>query len=137
MDDTPRADEVPAELLTLSVERFGGAVAVIVGGEIDLATAAPLNEVLTREIAACPEVLVVDLDAVRFFTTVGLTAVALAQRAAQENRIDFRVVATNRATLRPLQITGMADDLALYPSRTEALAGYPTDSGRTARTPAV
>jgi hypothetical protein len=33
------------------------------------------------------------------------------------------VVATRRATLRPLEITGMAADFAVYASPEEALAG--------------
>lgn len=135
--EAPDAHGDPADLMSLTVERYAGAIAVVVGGEIDLSTAARLNEVLTAQIGAGPEVLVVDLDEVLFFTTVGLTAVALAQRAAQERGVDYRVVATTRATLRPLQITGMADDLALYPSRAAALAGLTVDDGETAALPAL
>ncbi|NMH99501.1 STAS domain-containing protein [Pseudonocardia acidicola] len=109
--------------MTLVVGREGDAVVVVVGGEIDLVTGARLGDTLTAELTAGPKVLVVDLEQVRFFTSVGLTALALAQRMAQERGVDLRVVATTRTTLRPLQITGMVDDLAIYPSRTDALSG--------------
>lgn len=109
--------------MTLDVLDAGEAVVVAVGGEIDLVTAARLEQALASAVAARPRVLVVDLDGVEFFTSVGLTALALVQRAAAERHIELRVVATGRATLRPLEITGMLDDLALYPSRAEALAG--------------
>jgi anti-sigma B factor antagonist len=118
----PGADE---EMMSLTVLHDGGAVIVAVTGEIDLATAASLRDALTAELAAGPDVLIVDLDGVEFFTSVGLTTLALTQRAAQERGVALRVIATSRATLRPLRITGMADDLALYGSRADALAERP------------
>lgn len=125
----PVADRAADEVMALTVRRRGNAITVLVGGEIDLVTAARLTDALTAAVAAGPEVLVVDLDQVEFFTSMGLTALALAQRAAREQGVDLRVVATTRATLRPLQITGMADDLALYPSLGDALAGCAADDG--------
>lgn len=110
-------------LLSLESYRCGDAVVVTVAGEIDMLTAAQMQEHLTAQLSACPEVVVVDLEGVGFLGSMGLTALALTQRAACEQGIDLRVVATSRATLRPLQVTGMAADLAIYPNRTEALAG--------------
>jgi anti-anti-sigma factor len=98
---------------------------VRVAGEVDLGTAARLRTILADELAAKPSTLVIDLDQVSFFTSLGLTALALAQRDAQERNIDLRVVATTRATLRPMQITGMIDDLAVYDSYAEAVASVP------------
>jgi anti-sigma B factor antagonist len=113
------------DMMSLTVLHDGGTVIVAVTGEIDLATAASLRDALTAELAAGPDVLIVDLDGVEFFTSVGLTTLALTQRAAKERGVALRVIATSRATLRPLQITGMADDLALYASRADALADQP------------
>ena len=113
------------EMMSLTVLHDGGAVIVAVTGEIDLATAAGLRDALSAELAAGPDVLIVDLDGVEFFTSVGLTTLALTQRSAEERGVALRVIATSRATLRPLQITGMADDLALYASRADAIADQP------------
>jgi anti-sigma B factor antagonist len=113
---------VDEEVMTLGVEHVGDVVVVTVGGEIDLVTAARLNDTLGAALAARPRALVIDLDRVQFFTSVGLTALALAQRTAGERGVDLRVVAATRIVLRPLQITGMADDLAIHPTRTDALA---------------
>lgn len=96
-----------------------------VAGEVDLGTAERLRTIIADELAAAPSTLVIDLDQVSFFTSLGLTALALAQRYAEERNVDLRVVATTRATLRPMQITGMIDDLAVYDSYAEAIAGAP------------
>jgi anti-anti-sigma factor len=113
------------EMMSLTVLHDGRAAIVAVTGEIDLATAATLRDALSAELAAGPDVLIVDLDGVEFFTSVGLTTLALTQRSAEERGVALRVIATSRATLRPLQITGMAEDLALYASRADAIADQP------------
>lgn len=132
--ETPDAYEPTEDRITILVRREGDSVVVLVGGEVDLATGARLNQTLAAEIATGPALIVIDLDQVSFFTSVGLTALALAQRAALERNVEFRVVATGRAILRPLQITGMADDMAIYPTLTAALAGGRIDGGNPART---
>ena len=54
-------------------------------------TSAPRRTILADELAAEPsDTLVVDLDQVSFFTSLGLTALALAQRDARERGIDLR-----------------------------------------------
>jgi anti-sigma B factor antagonist len=120
------ADVVEESLLEVHVQRGEGLTTVRVAGEVDLGTAARLRTILADELAAKPSTLVIDLDQVSFFTSLGLTALALAQRDAQERNIDLRVVATTRATLRPMQITGMIDDLAVYDSYAAAIAGVLT-----------
>ena len=107
--------------MTVRVEHLGRTTVVAIAGEIDLVTAAGLDETLQAELEAEPAVLVLDLTGVDFFTSVGLTAVALAQRGAEERGIALRVVADSRRVLRPLQITGMDRTLALHPSRAAAL----------------
>lgn len=132
--ETPDAYGPADDRITILVQREGDGVVVLVGGEVDLSTGARLNQVLAAEIATCPALIVIDLDQVSFFTSVGLTALALAQRAARERDVEFRVVATGRAILRPLQITGMADDIVIYPTLSEALAGGRVDGGDPTRT---
>lgn len=109
------------DALTVRVEHLDRTTVVTIAGEIDLVTAAGLDEALLAELEAQPAVLVLDLTGVDFFTSVGLTAVALAQRGAEDRGVALRVVADSRRVLRPLQITGMDRTLALYPSRTAAL----------------
>ncbi|HET9254837.1 MAG TPA: STAS domain-containing protein [Pseudonocardiaceae bacterium] len=109
--------------LSLKSQRCGAAIVVAVAGEVDLLIAERLREVLIEQVGARPDVLVVDLEEVLFFGSTGLTALALTRRAASELGVELRVVATKRSTLRPMQVTGMADELAIYSSREDALAG--------------
>jgi anti-anti-sigma factor len=111
------------ELLRVSVVRDRGVVVVELAGEVDLVTGARLRAAMATELAARPPVLVIDLDDVLFFSSVGLSSLALAQRDAVELGVELRVVATSNRTLRPLQITGMSEALAIYASRAAALAG--------------
>ena len=120
----PVADD---DMMTLAIHREGEAATVTVGGEIDLVSVPRLSAAMAAEIDAGPEVLVVDLDQVTFFPSMGLRALALAQRVAQERGVDLRVVvASSRATLRLLQISGMTDSVVIYASRDDALAGCST-----------
>jgi anti-sigma B factor antagonist len=116
------ADPTADEMLRLESYRCGEAVVVVVAGEIDMLTAARMQEALFAQLTPRPELMVVDLEEVGFLGSMGLTALALTARAAREQGVELRVVATSRATLRPLEITGMASDLAVYASREEALA---------------
>jgi anti-sigma B factor antagonist len=95
----------------------------VVAGEIDIVTAARMHETLVAQLSPRPELMVIDLEGVGFLGSMGLTALALTERLACEQGVELRIVATSRTTLRPLEITGMASDLAVYASREEALAG--------------
>jgi anti-anti-sigma factor len=119
--------------MALAVLRDGETVTVAVNGEIDLMTVARLSETVSSEMAKSPKVLVVDLDGVGFLASMGITALALAERDARDKGIDFRVVASSRATLRPLAITGMTDQLAVYASRADAVSGAARGPGSPAR----
>jgi anti-sigma B factor antagonist len=109
----------PIAIDTASIE---GGVIIAVAGEIDLLTADELTEALATEVAR-HALVVVDLTEVAFLSSSGLAALALAHRAAQEAGHVLRLVAGNRVTLRPIQITGLADQIAVFASLPEAVAG--------------
>jgi anti-sigma B factor antagonist len=122
-------EEIPVDPdgLRLSVLRLGRTVVVLVAGEVELVNARRLTDTLTAELSTGPSALVVDLDEVRFFTSMGLTALAMAQREAGSRGITMRVVATGDATRLPLELTGLLEELAVYRTRDEALEGLPLD----------
>ena len=97
-------------------------VIVAVAGEIDLLTADQLREALEAEVVR-RDLVVVDLTAVEFLSSSGLAALALAHRAAVEAGRELRLVAGNRVTLRPIQITGMADEIGVFATVADAVAG--------------
>ncbi|HZS20133.1 MAG TPA: anti-sigma factor antagonist [Pseudonocardiaceae bacterium] len=117
--DGPAAER----LLHISVRREPAAIVVFANGEVDILTAgrlrAAVDEAL-REAAGRP--VVVDLTAVTFLGSHGLAALADAATAAQQRREQLRVVVDEtHAVIRPLQITGLNEVLALYYSVEEAL----------------
>lgn len=108
--------------MRLDVHHDGGTTIVAVSGEVDLMTADQLRTTLLAEVAARPAVLLVDLDGVEFLSSTGLAALALAHRAAVDGGVALSVVATSRATVRPLQVTSMTEELFVFASREDALA---------------
>lgn len=107
--------------LTVRTERLGATVLVAVGGEIDLLTAPRVREAGAEALRERPARLVLDLTEVVFLASAGLEAMVSLQEAAGD--AELRVVAGATATLRPLEITGLTEVLAVYRTREEALAG--------------
>jgi anti-sigma B factor antagonist len=119
---------VTASPIAIDTASIDGGVVIAVAGEIDLLTADELTEALATQVAR-QALVVVDLTAVNFLSSSGLAALALAHRAAVEAGHVLRLVAGNRVTLRPIQITGLADEIGVFASLPDAVAGVaPFDS---------
>lgn len=108
--------------IAIDVVPIDAGVVLAVAGEIDLLTADDLSAALEVEVARCG-LVVVDLTAVEFLSSSGLAALALAHRAAVDADHELRLVAGSRVTLRPIQITGMADEIAVFASVADAVSG--------------
>lgn len=121
---TPTSEDEPEPVFDLSVESDGQTVIVSASGEVDMVTAPRLDEAASRAIEDAPPTLVLDLSEVTFLASAGISVLVRAKQAAAE-RTDVRVVAAGSITLRPLQIMGLAEDLAIYPTRDEAIAARP------------
>lgn len=99
-----------------------GAVVVEVVGDVDTTTAPALVQAAEEALSAAPPLLVVDLSRVEFLASPGLTALLTIHRNAAPGTA-VRIVASGRATLRPIQLTGLENSLSLFPTREAALAG--------------
>jgi anti-anti-sigma factor len=97
-----------------------GAVVLEVAGDVDTTTAPALVQAADEALAAAPALLVVDLSRVEFLASPGLTALLMIHRNSAPGTT-VRIVATGRATLRPIQLTGLEDSLSLFPTREAAL----------------
>ena len=103
------------DLVSIDVTGSAAGVLLTVSGEVDSSTAPRLREVVDAAFADRVPALTVDLDGVTFLDSAGLCVLAGAHRRAVQNGVLPRVVASTRAVIRPLQITGLYDLLAVEP----------------------
>jgi anti-sigma B factor antagonist len=104
---------VPLDIdrIDVRISASSGGCRVAVHGEVDSSTAPGLRECLL-EVLARPGMteVEVDLSQVTFLDSAGLSALAVAHRAAvRADRVLGLRCGTARAVVRPLQITGLWD----------------------------
>ena len=97
------------ELVTFDVSVAGPSATVRAAGEIDSTTAPLLNQHLGGLLDTDVRELTVDLGGVTFLDSAGLCVLATAHRRAARQDVRMRVLASSRAVVRPLQITGLWD----------------------------
>lgn len=111
------------ERLECSVEECGNATVLHVHGELDLATASLLREVVIRVLAATPSThLVVDLGDVRFIDSTGIGVLVGAHQRVTAHGGWFSVVVTTPMVRRALQTTGLLRAWRVTGSVADALA---------------
>lgn len=101
------ADPPVTDLVRIDVVELGRTVRVIASGEIDSSSSPVLERHLDGVLEGALDELVVDLCAVTFLDSAGLCVLASAHRRARELQAPMRVLASSRAVVRPLQITGL------------------------------
>ena len=102
-------------MLSVTLDWRGAAAVLTLVGEVDVVTVSRFEERLNSALGERPEALVVNLAQVDFFASTGLSALVAAQQRAGEGTA-VRVVATNRAVLRPLEATGLNGTVPIYGS---------------------
>jgi anti-sigma B factor antagonist len=107
--------------LKITEEWHWRTLVLVLDGDVDLHTAPTVREALDSALARRPRRLVVDLSAVRFLNSAGLLVLLDGHRSAPAHT-DVRLVATTRATWRPLQITRVHEHLVIHASRAAAVA---------------
>lgn len=100
-----------------------GVSVVRCSGEIDMSTAPGLHEAVDLLLGHRPPALVIDMGSVQFLGSAGIAVlVATAQAVAQIGSV-FAVVATTRAVLRALEVTGVDTMLPLFATVDDAVDG--------------
>lgn len=105
----PALDPPADDLVTIDVSVAGSAAVVTAAGEIDSTTAPVLREQLEALLDGDVHEVTVDLGQVTFLDSAGLCVLATAHRRAVRQDVRLRVLASSRAVIRPLQITGLWD----------------------------
>jgi anti-sigma B factor antagonist len=94
---------------------------VQVEGELDLAVASELDEVLTKAAAECDRVLV-GLERCAFIDSSGIAVLLRAHNRMQESGHRLAVYAPTDQVLRVLSMTGLLGNGLVFDSAAEALA---------------
>jgi anti-anti-sigma factor len=102
------------------VDRRDGAVVLSLAGELDLYTAEVVRGALLDACAGEPEVLVVDLEDVRFIDSTAL-GVLIEARSRLAERSAFRLAAPGLETRRALEVSGLDRHFLVHDTVTEAL----------------
>jgi anti-anti-sigma factor len=101
------------------LETLGDALVLRIAGALDLFLAPKVRQGVDRARRLAASVLVIDLTEVDFLASAGMAELVRAHRLTPSMAV--RVVATGRVTLRPLELTRLADELVIAPTLSAAL----------------
>jgi len=104
------------DLLSVETVPVDGGTRLVLTGEVDCSTAPQLRRALDAAFDDDddqPRVVTVDLEAVTFLDSAGLSTLAIAHRTAVGRGVRLRVLVATRAVSRALQVTGLWDLLAV------------------------
>jgi anti-sigma B factor antagonist len=108
------------ESAVAGVDRRDGAVIVSLAGELDLYNAEEVRSALLDACAAEPELLVIDLEEVRFIDSTAL-GVLIEARSRMADRKGFRLAAPGLETRRALEVSGLDRHFLVHETVPEAL----------------
>ena|SRR5438477_6623529 len=109
------------ESVVTGVDRREGAVVLSLAGELDLYNAEEVRGALLDACAGEPEVLVVDLEEVRFIDSTALGVLIEAERSRMAERSGFRLAAPGLETRRALEVSGLDRHFIVHDTVAEAL----------------
>jgi anti-anti-sigma factor len=108
------------ESAVIGVDRRDGGVVLSLAGELDLYNAEEVRGALLDACAGDPELLVVDLEGVRFIDSTAL-GVLIEARSRLADRSGFRLAAPGLETRRALEVSGLDRHFAVHDTVAEAL----------------
>lgn len=103
-------------------EQLGAATVVHTAGELDLHTAATLQAELEAAVAGQAPLVVVDLGAVDFMDSTGLSVIVAAVAAVREYGGEVRVVTAADKITKVFTLTGVDQQVGMFAAVQEALA---------------
>jgi anti-sigma B factor antagonist len=106
--------------LAIDIERHDRAVLLVLRGDLDLENAPTLRDALVGVIDGDARILV-DMQAVEFLDSAGLGILIGGRKRARAGGGDLELICSNRAVLRPIEITGLDRTFTIHRGREEAL----------------
>jgi anti-sigma B factor antagonist len=96
-----------SDLVTIEITGDSATTVLTAAGEIDSSSAPTLRSRLDAVLDDGVQALTIDLRQVTFLDSAGLCVLAAAHRRAVREGRRLSVLATSRAVVRPMQITGL------------------------------
>jgi anti-sigma B factor antagonist len=122
MNDPVRKGEQPDEPLRIAIEQVRPDLCVVqLTGDLDLLTAPVLHERLWPLLPQPDRTVIMDLSGVAFLGSAGLSELAAASDLAGRHGTVILLVASSRAVLRPLEVTGLHTLFPVFDSLESAL----------------
>lgn len=107
----------------VSSEHDGDVMTVVVTGDVDLAASSAVEEAILRAVGEAGVTLVrVDLSAVNFLDSSGITLLLKGRRRADERGVAYRVSGAHGMALQVLEITGVWAHLSGDPDQNQPTA---------------
>ena len=101
-------------------ERLQGIVVISVRGELDLATAPPLQQLLDDAVSDSSKIIV-DLSGCEFIDSTGIALIVLAFREVGETEPSVALCGLHGQVLRVLEMSGIPDHIPTRDDREQAL----------------
>jgi anti-sigma B factor antagonist len=106
--------------LAIDIQRHDRTILVVLRGDLDLEGAPSLRDALLPVVDDGARI-VVDLQAVEFLDSAGLGILIGGRKRARAAGGDLELICSNRAVLRPIEITGLDRSFTIHPDREVAL----------------
>ena len=113
-------DPGATDLVRIEISGDSTTARLLAAGEVDSSSAPTLRTRLESLLDDGVTELTVDLHGVTFLDSAGLCVLAAAHRRAVRDGVRLRVLASSRAVVRPMQITGLYDLLEVVPDASGA-----------------
>jgi anti-sigma B factor antagonist len=120
------------DALSVQVRLQPGYSIITVAGEVDIATAPRLRELLAA-LARSGRPVIADLDQVTFIDAAGLRVLAAAARQAAAHGGSLHVISARHQVRQVFALTGLDRQIPLARTGAEALAGLPAAPDPAAR----
>jgi anti-sigma B factor antagonist len=120
MSDTAGVEQPLGDAVRFAVATEpGGIRTVLVSGDVDLLTA-PSMASAVREAQQGASAVLLDLSAVDFLGSAGLSVLVEAARRAEDSHARLAVLVTQHPVRRAIEVTGLDSSLRLFASEGEA-----------------